>query len=319
VNPADSVEPARPGTYGRPPHEYRLPEGTRLGPVHLQVADVERSLAFYQTTLGLRLLHQEGPHAQLGARDSDTLLLMLHERPGARAAVSRGRLGLFHFAVLLPDRPSLGRFVRHLAEIGAASGAADHFVSESVYLQDPDNLGIEVYADRSRDTWRRVGRQLMMGTEPLDLAGLERAAGASLWTGMPDGTVMGHIHLHVGDLAAASAFFSDGLGFDVTVWEYPGALFFAASGYHHHLGANTWAGRNAQPPAEDDAQLLEWTIELPDATALASLADNLANAGYPVARVDQNGAEPALLTRDPWGSRLRVWVAQAGPRTAPNW
>jgi catechol 2,3-dioxygenase len=319
VNPADRAEPARPGTYGRAPRAYRLPEDTRLGPVHLQVADLARSLAFYQTILGLQVLQREGPHALLGAHDSDTLLLMLHERAGARAAPSRGRLGLFHFAILLPDRPSLGRFVRHLADSGAASGAADHLVSESVYLQDPDNLGIEVYADRSRDTWRRVGRQLMMGTEPLDLAGLERAAGAWLWTGMPRGTVMGHVHLHVGELATASAFFSDGVGLDVTVWDYPGALFFAASGYHHHLGANTWAGRNAQPPAEDDAQLLEWTIELPDGTALASLADNLARAGYPVARVDQNGAEPALLTRDPWGSRLRVWVAQAGPRTAPNW
>ena len=188
-----------------------------------------------------------------------------------------------------------------------------------MYLQDPDNLGIEVYADRPRSAWRRVDRQLMMATEPLDLPGLERAAGAATWTGMPAGTVMGHVHLHVGDLAAASAFFSDALGFDATVWDYPGALFFAASGYHHHLGTNTWAGRGAQPPTEEDAQLLEWTIELPDATALAPLADSLARAGCPVERLGQAGAEPALLTRDPWGTRLRVWVAQEGLRTPPNW
>ena len=315
---ADGAEPAMPGSYGRAPRGYRLPEGMRLGPVRLQIADLNRSLAFYQTTLGLRVLRREGPHAVLGAHDSDTALVMLHERPGARAAPHRSRLGLFHFAILLPDRPSLGRFVRHLAEIGAAAGAADHLVSESLYLQDPDNLGIEVYADRPRSTWRRVGRQLMMATDPLDLRGLERAAGATTWTGMPPGTVIGHVHLHVGDLAwRPTSFRSPRL--DATVWDYPGALFFAASGYHHHLGANTWAGREAQPPTEADAQLLEWTIELPDATALAPLADSLARAGCPVERLDQAGAEPALLTRDPWGTRLRVWVAQEGSRTPPNW
>ena len=316
---ANGAEPAIPGTYGRAPGGYRLPEGTRLGPVHLQIADLSRSLAFYQTTLGLRVLWREGPRAVLGPQDSDTTLVMLHERPGALAAPHRGRLGLFHFAILLPDRSSLGRFVRHLERIGAAAGAADHLVSESLYVQDPDNLGIEVYADRPRSTWRRVGRQLMMATDPLDLPRLERAAGPAAWTGAPPGTVMGHVHLHVGDLAAASAFFSHALGFDATVWDYPGALFCAASGYHHHLGTNTWAGRDAQPPTEADAQLLEWTIELPDATALAPLADSLARAGHPVERVGQGGAEPALLTKDPWGTRLRVWVAQAGPRMPPPW
>jgi catechol 2,3-dioxygenase len=199
------------------------------------------------------------------------------------------------------------------------AGAGDHLVSESLYLQDPDNLGIEVYADRPRNTWRRVGRQLLMATDPLDLPGLERAAGAVPWTGMPPGTVIGHVHLHVGDLAAASDFFSEALGFDAMVWDYPGARFFAASGYHHHLGTNTWAGAGARPPTEEDAQLLEWTVELPDAAALESLADSLARAGSPVERVGEVGTEPALITRDPWRTRLRVWVAQDGPRTPPTW
>jgi catechol 2,3-dioxygenase len=128
----------------------------------LQIADLNRSLAFYQTTLGLRVLLRDGSRAVLGAHDRDTALVMLHERPGARTALKRSRLGLFHFAILLPDRPSLGRFVRHLAGLGVTAGAADHLVSESLYLQDPDNLGIEVYADRPRSTWRRVGRQLMI-------------------------------------------------------------------------------------------------------------------------------------------------------------
>jgi catechol 2,3-dioxygenase len=314
MDSADGAQPATPGSYGRLPRDYRLPEGIRLGAVRLQIADLDRSLAFYQTTLGLRVLRRNGPHAVLGAYADDTPLVMLHERPGARTAPTRSRLGLFHFAILLPDRPSLGRFVRHLAQIDAAAGASDHLVSESLYLRDPDNLGIEVYADRPRSTWRRVGRQLMMATDPLDVRGLERAAGDAAWTGMPPGTVVGHVHLHVGDLSVASDFFGEALGLDITVWDYPGALFFAARSYHHHLGANVWAGRDAQPPTEDDAQLLEWTIELPDVASLGLLADSLARAGRPVEHVERAGAQPAVLTRDPWGTRLRADVAQEGLR-----
>ena len=248
----------------------------------------------------------------LGAHDSDTALVMLHERPGARAAPHRGRLGLFHFAILLPDRPSLGRFVRHLAEIGAAAGAADHLVSESLYLQDPDNLGIEVYADRPRSTWRRVGRELMMATDPLDVRGLERAAGAT--------NVDRHAARH-GDRTRPSAcrrpcdrvrLLWRSARLDTTVWDYPGALFFAARGYHHHLGTNIWAGPDAQPPTEEDAQLLEWTIELPDLTSLGPLADSLARAGRPVEPIDGAGTQPTLLTQDPWGTRLRVALAARG-------
>ncbi len=245
---APGAQPATPGSYGQAPRGYRLPEGTRLGAVRLQIADLERSIAYYEETLGMRVLRRFGSGAVLGARRDDTPLVALQERAGARPAPHRGRTGLFHFAILLPDRTSLGRFVRHVREIGARVGAADHLVSESLYLQDPDNLGIEVYADRPRSSWRRIGRELMMATDPLDLVGLVRDAGTVSWTGMPGGTVMGHVHLRVADLAQAAAFFSEALGFDRMVWQYPGALFFAAGGYHHHLGTNTWAGGGASPP-----------------------------------------------------------------------
>jgi catechol 2,3-dioxygenase len=218
----------------------------------------------------------------------------------------RGRLGLYHVAILLPDRPSLGRFVRHLGEIGARAGAGDHLVSEAFYLQDPDNLGLEVYADRPRSTWRRVGRELMMATDPVDVAGLVRAAGDTPWTGMPAGTGIGHVHLHVGDIATGAAFFSEALGFDRTVWRYPGALFLGAGGYHHHLGTNTWAGSGATPPAADDARLLEWTIELPDAASLAAAGESLTRARYAVERAGDASATSELLTRDPWGTQLRL-------------
>jgi catechol 2,3-dioxygenase len=304
------AEPATPGSYGAAPPGYRLPEGTRPGPVRLQIADLARSLAFYQQTLGLRVIERDGSRAVLGAVGADPPLVELRERRGARRVPRIGRLGLYHFAILLPDRASLGRLVRHLAETGARAGAADHLVSESLYLQDPDNLGIEVYADRPRATWRRVGRELMMATDPLDLDGLVRAAGETRWAGMPSGTVMGHVHLHVGDLAAAARFYADGLGFDKTVWQYPGALFLGAGGYHHHLGTNTWAGSGAGPPADDDAQLLEWTLTLPQERDVQAAARSLAQAGY---SAEPGGApgEAALAFRDPWGTRVRLAVSPA--------
>ena len=300
---ATGAQPAMPGSYGLAPQGHRLPEGTRLGPVHLQIADLSRSIEYYELTLGMRLLRRAGSVALLGAHGGDTPLVQLDERAGARPVPRRGRLGLFHFAILLPDRASLGCFVRHIGEIGAQVGSADHLVSESLYLQDPDNLGIEVYADRPRSTWRRVGRQLLMATDPLDVAALAREAGAARWTGMPAGTVMGHVHLHVGDLPSAATFFCDALGFDRTVWEYPGALFLAADGYHHHLGTNTWAGSGAPPPAGEEAQLLEWTIELPEHAGLDAVASSLVRANH-LAQWEED--RRALVTRDPWGTHIRL-------------
>lgn len=302
-------EPATPGSYGEPPRGYRLPEGTRLGRVRLQVSDLARSVAYYETVLGLRVLEDGGDSAELAPQGDDRVLLELQERPGTRPVARRALLGLYHFAILLPDRAALGRFVRHLADIGMRAGAADHLVSEAFYLQDPDGLGIEVYADRPRDAWRRVGRELMMATDPVDVEGLVAAAGTDAWTGMPAGTVMGHVHLHVADLGDARAFYSEALGFDRMVMRYPGALFLGAGGYHHHLGTNTWAGPAAAPPASDDARLLEWTIELPAAADIAPLAASMSAGGYAADLV----AEGELLAHDPWGTAVRiVGKARAG-------
>jgi catechol 2,3-dioxygenase len=300
----ESGEPAAPGSYGQPPRGFRLPAETRLGPVHLRVSDLKRSIAYYETMLGLRALRHDAQGATLGPHDDDRELLVLHEHPGARPSSRRGRLGLFHFAILLPDRPSLGRFVKHLADIGATAGASDHLVSEAFYLQDPDDLGIEVYADRPRSSWRRVGRQLVMGTDPIDTGSLVMAAASAEWTGMPPGTVMGHVHLHVASTGESAEFFSETLGFDRMVWSYPGALFLAAGGYHHHLGTNTWAGAGAIPAAADQAGLIEWTIEVPDVQTLDTIATNLEAAGHTARR---EGSD--VVTADPWGTGIRLRLA----------
>lgn len=302
------AQPAIPGSYGVAPAGYRLPSGTHLGPVRLQVADMTRSLAYYERTLGMRQLRRDGAVAVLGATDGGGPLVELQEHAGARPVPRRGRLGLFHFAILLPDDASLGRLLRHLGELGERLGMSDHLVSQSLYLHDPDNLGIEVYADRPRSAWRRVGRELMMATDPLDVDGLLHAARAVPWSGMPAATVMGHVHLHVGDLEAASAFYSGALGFDRMVWQYPGALFLAADGYHHHLGTNTWAGSDAPRPAVDEAQLLEWTIELPDSASLDAVSENLRRAGAPAQWVAA-AESSVLLTQDPWGTHIRLRAA----------
>jgi len=305
---AGGAQPATLGSYGVAPSGYRLPAATRLGPVRLQVANLSRSLAWYEGRLGLRVLERDTSSALLGASDGRSLV-ELRERAGVRPAPRVGRTGLYHFAILLPDRASLGRFLRHQDGTGERVGMSDHLVSQSLYLHDPDDLGIEVYADRPRESWRRIGRELMMATDPLDVDGLMREAGSTQWSGMPSGTVIGHVHLRVGDIARASAFYSDALGFDRMVWQYPGALFLAAGGYHHHLGTNTWAGQDATPPREDEAQLIEWTIELPSG-AIEAARESLAKAGYKAEPESDSGA---LITRDPWDTRIRLQPA-AGNR-----
>ena len=295
---------ATPGSYGEAPRGCRLPDATRVGGVRIQIADLTRSLHFYEQVLGLRILDRTSAGATLGAYGEERVLVELVEHRHT-LPVRRGRLGLYHFAILLPDRSALGRFVRHLAESGVQFGAGDHLVSEAFYLSDPDGLGIEVYADRLRDTWQRVGRELLMATDPVDVRGLVDAAGPTPWTGMPSGTVMGHVHLHVGDIARASAFYADALGFDRTTWSYPGALFFAAGGYHHHLGTNTWAGPGARAPEPNEAKLLEWTIDVPTADDVAAVTASVTRGGYPV----RTGAAGALVTQDPWGTVVQVRVA----------
>lgn len=292
---------ALPDSYGIRPRDFRLPPDTRLGRVRLQVSDLGRSLAFYESVLGLRALERDSSHVVLGAHDDAEPLVELNLRSGAKSAPPRGLLGLYHFALLLPDRPSLGRFAQHLSDINARAGAADHLVSEALYLQDPDNLGIEVYSDRPRSTWIRAGRELKMATDPLDFNDLLKSGGTAKWTGMPAGTAMGHVHLHVGDIAAASSFYSDALGFDRIVWAYPGALFMSAGGYHHHLGTNIWAGRGARPAGEGDAQLLEWNIRLRDSADVAGVAESLERSGY---TIERDGGD--VVTRDPWGTQVRI-------------
>lgn len=286
--------------YGIAPAGWRLPSAATLGAVDLQVANLARSLDYYERGLGFRRLEMAGGVASLAPAATDVPLVRLHERPGATPVPSSGRLGLYHYAILLPDRAALGRFIRHASSIGLRFGASDHLVSEALYLRDPDGLGIEIYSDRPRDAWRTAGEQLEMATLPLDLQSLVEASHGQSWTGMPEGTRMGHVHLHVDDLDRAADFYHEGVGLDKIVWSYPGALFLAAGGYHHHLGLNTWA-RGAARAGEGDARLLEWEILLPSSADVDSTVESLHSKGLePVESAPGN-----VLFVDPTGTGIR--------------
>lgn len=289
------------GEFGISPDGHRFPAGTRLGPVHLQVGDLGRSVGYYQDVLGLEAISASQDRVMLAVPGGGSILLTLREGRSGLEDRIRKRQSLYHFAILMPGRADLGRLFRHLAERRERLGASDHRVSEALYLRDPDGLWIEVYADRPRDQWALQGRELVMSTTPLDTNALLEAAGPVEWEGMPRGATMGHVHLHVGDLAQAESFYHRALGLDKVVWSYPGALFMSAGGYHHHLGVNTWAPAVAAP-ADVTPGLLEWTLELPGHNALASAAGSLEDAGYRVER-ETNGD---VLTRDPWGAALRL-------------
>ena len=286
--------------YGVAPGGYRLPDETRLGPVKLQVSDLARSVAYYETVIGLHTISRGGGNARLGAQGDDRMLVGLTEKPGANAVPRRGLLGLYHFAILVPDRASLGRFLRHAVSLGVHVGMADHLVSEALYLTDPDGLGIEVYVDRPRESWKKVDRQLAMASDPLDAEDLMAAGGNAPFTGLPPGTTIGHVHLYVGDIEKASHFYHEGLGFDKMVWNYPGALFLAAGGYHHHLGTNTWAA-GAPAATDGDARLLEWEVLVPSAADASAALTNLESAGHAVSRDSGGGT-----ATDPWGTQVRV-------------
>jgi catechol 2,3-dioxygenase len=280
--------------------------GTSMGAVRLTVGDLEHVRDFYRDTIGLRELGTSNGAVRMGAGDpSQSPVVELVGDPAAPPR-PRGTSGLFHLAVLVPSRPDLARALQRVAESGwRLSGASDHLVSEALYLSDPEGNGIEIYRDRPRDDWPVRDGVVQMDTLPLDLEGvlseLRREDGNA---GMPPGTHIGHVHLNVGDLTAAEAFYSGALGFDVTVRGYPGALFVSAGGYHHHLGLNTWAGEGVPPPPPGARGLREFEIVLPSAEALAAEEDRLREAGFEPSREGQN-----VRAEDPSGNAVVLTAA----------
>jgi catechol 2,3-dioxygenase len=273
---------------------------TALGHVHLTVSGLDRSLAFYQQALGFKVHRRDetAGTAWLGAGGPD--LLILTELPGAKRP--RGTTGLYHFAILTPSRLELAQSLKRIAETRTpVEGFADHYVSEAIYLPDPDGNGIEIYRDRPRADWRDANGNFRMGTDPLDIDGLlseldggnGKSSERSEWSGLDPATRLGHMHLHVRNIPEAKAFYCDVLGFDLLM-NIGSALFVSAGGYHHHIGLNTWQGVGAPPPPPGSVGLRYFTVRLPNQAELDKVLDRVRGAGAPV----EEEAE-GWLVRDP--------------------
>ncbi|RCX23627.1 catechol 2,3-dioxygenase [Fontibacillus phaseoli] len=276
---------------------------TELGAVRLKITNMDQSLAFYQEVIGLRILNRQGSVAELTA-DGQSPLLILEEDPQYRRLPERSVSGLYHFAILVPDRLTLGLALRNMAHHKIPLGQGDHLVSEALYLNDPDGNGIEVYADRPRDTWKRDDQgEIMMTTDPVDIDGLLAISEGAEWNGLPSGTKIGHVHFHVGNLQTAKDFYVDILGFDIVAHYGNAAMFISAGGYHHHIGLNLWAGAGAPAAPEDAVGLRYFTITLPDRDALAEIEQRISAEGIAFER----RADGISLT-DPFGIGMKIVV-----------
>lgn len=248
-----------------------------IGTVYLTVNNLDKMLAFYENIIGLQVHERNGKVAHLGAGEHD--LLVLSE--SADKIHSRGVTGLYHFAILVPARVQLAKSLKRLAETQTQlQGLSDHLVSEAIYLADPEGNGIEIYRDRARDGWYKNG-QLQMGTVAMDVDGVMSTLtdDNATWEGLPEGTIMGHIHLHVADVPEAEAFYQTILGMDVLV-NMGSASFMSYDGYHHHLGANIWGGHN--PRTGEEYGLEKYDLHIHDSKRLDSILASIESQGIAI-------------------------------------
>ncbi|HEX5225336.1 MAG TPA: VOC family protein [Solirubrobacteraceae bacterium] len=266
----------------------------RIGAVTLGVSDVTRSAEFYERVLGLSA-SEDG--TRLGAAGEEALVLTPIERPHA---VDPRRTGLFHVAWLHPSRAALAATVRRVIDAGwRFTGASDHGVSEALYLDDPDGLGIEIYVDRPREQWERPadGKGVVMVTQPLDVEDLLAQDDGPPDPDIAPGTHVGHVHMKVSDVPRATAFYRDSLGFALEA-AIPSAAFLGAGGYHHHVAVNSWQSAGASRAGAEEPGLALVEFELPGAGALDVLADALPGAerdGAGVHALDPDG-QPLLFS-----------------------
>jgi catechol 2,3-dioxygenase len=292
---------------------------TQIGVVSLAVANLDTSLKYYTQGIGFTVLEQHEGNATLGV--PGTPLLFLIEEAGAKPFPHDryGYTGLYHFAILVPSRADLGRWLGHWVADGYPfPGQGDHLVSEAFYITDPDGNGIEVYRDRPHEEWPYVNGQLQMAADPIDIRGVLAAAEqeGKPWSGMAMGTRVGHMHLQVGDIAQAEAFYHGVLGFDV-IFRMPSALFISAGGYHHHIGMNIWHSRGAGPAPAGIAGLHSFTITLPSQDARSDVLERVRAAGLTYSK-----AGDVVTVQDPWQNTIvltigAVAVAQVAAELTP--
>lgn len=276
-------------------HFHEKPN-TYVTNVEIKVSNLQRSLNYYQEVIGFKILKEESNKATLTA-DGQTALLTIVQ-PETVDEKTGFTTGLFHFALLLPTRRDLANFITHARQLGIYFGASDHDVSEALYLNDPDENGIEIYIDRPEEKWTWIADQVHMVTEPLNIADILNEATGD-WNGLPANTVMGHIHLSVSNLAAAEEFYTKGLGFDVVTRYGRQALFISTGRYHHHIGLNTWYSENAPKLGENQVGLKTFSLFLDNETQAANMKANLRAIGASVVEF-----EGGFQTEDPAGNTV---------------
>jgi catechol 2,3-dioxygenase len=279
----------------------RIHPDTNIGLVKLRVSDLQRSIRFYGDVVGLKVLNEGDGTADLTA-DGKRALVRIQDIAGAVVPPRKSAAGLYHYAILVPDRRSLGLVLRNLIRTGIHVGQADHLVSEALYIADPDHNGIEIYVDRPRETWGYdAAGHVRMAVDPIDWDGLLMEAADTPWNGLPAATTMGHIHLHVSDLGATKHFYEEVLGFDVMAQMGNAALFVAAGGYHHHIGLNTWAGVGAGLAPDNAAGMAFYEIVVATEEAKRSVVARLHEAGVPIRE-----EEGAVVFHDPTGIEIHL-------------
>jgi catechol 2,3-dioxygenase len=288
--------------------EFTISPQAHIGFTHLQVSDLEQSLAFYRDGIGFMPVDRQRNTALLSADGKPPVHLILTAIERAIPKPQR-TTGLYHVAIRLPSRLALSRVFRRLLKKSLPfHGAADHLVSEALYLADPDGNGLELYTDRPSETWPKQNGQIAMATDPLDLQALldESAQVQDAGSTVDPATDIGHIHLQVSDLLNAEAFYNKLLGFDITQRSYPGALFLAAGGYHHHIGTNIWASRGGSPPPPEAVGLFSFQLAIPNENARQAVLLRIEQAGIPLEEWSLNGLIAGKLFRDPNGIRIFI-------------
>ncbi|CAM3770768.1 VOC family protein [Mesobacillus zeae] len=270
--------------------------------IFLQVQDLNRSVSFYTNILGFKVLKTSNDGVSLSA-DGKTEMIILQYNEGVREREAR-KTGLYHFALLLPERRHLGAFLAHMIKAGfPLQGASDHLVSEAIYIADPDGNGIEVYADRPADAWVWEEGEVEMSSLPLNAEELLSEGIGYEWSGMPEGTTIGHIHLHVSDLKEAEKFYCRTLGYEVVNRYGSQALFLSTGGYHHHIGLNTWNGAGAPAPSGESAGMKLFTIMLSDMDEREKVLERIRQSGASFTLDSQR-----ILVHDPSGTQLALSV-----------
>ncbi|WP_203247314.1 VOC family protein [Sporosarcina beigongshangi] len=281
--------------------KFHSKPNTFVGHVNIKVQDLDRSLTFYQEVLDFQILEQTDQTVKL-TTDGKTSVLSI-EQPENVVPRQGNTTGLYHFALLLPERSDLAEIVHHFQEIGLRYGSSDHLVSEALYVKDPDGNGIEIYIDRDPSEWIWSNGEVAMAVDPLNFEALLSDGKQRSWKGLPAGTVMGHIHLHVSELRKTEEFYCKGLGFEVVNRYGDQALFIATGKYHHQIALNTWAGVGAPTPPVNSVGLESFTVVLADEVARDNVIDQLKSIGASV--TEENGS---FVTSDPSGNRIYLGI-----------